>query len=271
MCPWRPPLRRPALDDDTSWRRYRLRSHQSTDVVYETDTAGVVQWISPSVQALLGWEPAALVGRTLHDLVHPEDRDRIAALRESFYSEGIEHAAVRCMVALATGGYREMTVPSRPLADAERYGHRARSSPSPTPTTATRPARAGDAEPGEPRPGPRHRRGRPARPDVPSPHRDRPVRTRLVRPAVDDDDQSVAVVASAGEVGYLDQVTVSWGDNPHGHGPTGRCLRTGDDPGAEPTPPTTRPTSRGPRLPPSTASAARSRCPCACTRTSTVP
>ena len=232
-----------ALDDDSSWHRYRIASKPSVDVLYETDLAGIVQWISPSVQSLLGWDPADLAGRSLHDLVHPEDSDRIAALRESFFSEGTEHAAVRCMVRTAAGGYREMTLTSRPLADAEQvvtgaiitltdtHDRDAALRALATLSQANRAlVRATDED------------------DL----LDRMCRALVETGryalawygrAVDDDSQSVGVVASAGRVGYLDQVTVSWGDNPHGHGPAGRCLRTGttqvqnrlaDDPAYQP-------------------------------------
>jgi diguanylate cyclase (GGDEF)-like protein/PAS domain S-box-containing protein len=216
-----------ALDDDSSWHRYRIASNPSVDVLYETDLAGVIQWISPSVQSLLGWDPAALVGGSLHDLVHPEDSDRIAALRKSFFSEGTEHAAVRCMVRTAAGGYREMTLTSRPLADAEQvvtgaiitltdtHDRDAALRALATLSQANRAlVRATDED------------------DL----LDRMCRALVETGryalawygrAVDDDSQSVGVVASAGRVDYLAQVTVSWGDNPHGHGPAGRCLRTG--------------------------------------------
>ncbi|MBA3852762.1 MAG: hypothetical protein C0503_00015 [Gemmatimonas sp.] len=45
---------------------------------------------------------------------------------------------------------------------------------------------------------------------------------------VDDADRSVAPAAVAGEErGYLAASPVSWGDNEHGQGPTGRCIRSG--------------------------------------------
>jgi diguanylate cyclase (GGDEF)-like protein/PAS domain S-box-containing protein len=43
---------------------------------------------------------------------------------------------------------------------------------------------------------------------------------------MDDVDQSVQPIAQAGESqGYLEEVSISWGDNPLGRGPTGRSIR----------------------------------------------
>jgi putative methionine-R-sulfoxide reductase with GAF domain len=45
---------------------------------------------------------------------------------------------------------------------------------------------------------------------------------------LDDEARSVVPVTSAGAVGYLDEITVSWGaTSSHGQGPTGRGIRTG--------------------------------------------
>ena len=45
---------------------------------------------------------------------------------------------------------------------------------------------------------------------------------------IEDEKQSVTVLARAGSaVDYLDEITVSWGDNLYGNGPVGRAFRTG--------------------------------------------
>ncbi|MFZ5774941.1 MAG: PAS domain S-box protein [Thermodesulfobacteriota bacterium] len=45
----------------------------------------------------------------------------------------------------------------------------------------------------------------------------------------DDPDRTVRVAASAGDTtGYLSGITVSWGDNAEGRGPTGTAIRTGE-------------------------------------------
>ena len=52
--------------------RYRMLVEHSADVVVHS-VDGIVDWISPSVEAVVGWTPAELVGTALADLMHPDD------------------------------------------------------------------------------------------------------------------------------------------------------------------------------------------------------
>jgi PAS domain S-box-containing protein len=212
---------------ERSWQRYRLIADTTTDVVYESDSAGIIQWISPSVHELLGWAPIQLQGRPANDLIHPLDRDRIEALRASLYLDGAAHDDVTCMVSTASGGYREVRLTTRPLLDAQ-------GTVIGTIVTVT------DT----------HDRDSALRALATLSQANRTLvratdETTLLlqmcetivgtgrylftwygRP-VDDAQQSVQPIAIAGEhQGYLDEVQISWGDNPLGRGPSGRAVRT---------------------------------------------
>ena len=53
---------------------YRMLADNSSDVVLHTDSAsGLVDWASPSAEAILGYRPDELVGRRVPDLMHPDD------------------------------------------------------------------------------------------------------------------------------------------------------------------------------------------------------
>jgi diguanylate cyclase (GGDEF)-like protein/PAS domain S-box-containing protein len=210
------------------WERYRLIPEGSSDVVYETDRDGRIQWISPSVQDLLGWEPEDLQGQAARELVHPMDRDRVNAVRASVYAEGHVHDQVPCMMRTSVGSYRAVTVRAQPRLDPEGRitGAIITLSDSHDRDSALRAlatlsqanrilVRATDeltllqqmcdtlVETG------------------------RYAMSWYGRP-VDDDVQSVVPVARAGDhLGYVDEIRVSWGDNPLGRGPSGRSLRTG--------------------------------------------
>ena len=56
-----------------SVRRFRLLAENASDVVYQTDINGVIDWISPSVSQVLGWDPDLLIGTPAAALVAPED------------------------------------------------------------------------------------------------------------------------------------------------------------------------------------------------------
>jgi PAS domain S-box-containing protein len=61
--------------------RYRMLAENSSDVVFQTDAEGTIQWASPSVQQLFGWSVEDLVGISSMDLVYEEDLAKVRALR----------------------------------------------------------------------------------------------------------------------------------------------------------------------------------------------
>jgi diguanylate cyclase (GGDEF)-like protein/PAS domain S-box-containing protein len=64
---------------------FRLVSDYVTDVVAH-QVGGVLEWISGSVQELLGWTPDELVGTPTGMLWHPDDAVEAAALRDLAYA-----------------------------------------------------------------------------------------------------------------------------------------------------------------------------------------
>ncbi|MFN8185288.1 MAG: PAS domain S-box protein [Candidatus Nanopelagicales bacterium] len=56
-----------------SERRHRTLAENLTEVACRATVDGTLQWVSPSVEDVLGWEPSDVVGRALWDLVHPDD------------------------------------------------------------------------------------------------------------------------------------------------------------------------------------------------------
>ncbi len=207
--------------------RYRLVAENASDIVWQIDPSGMLTWISPSVETILGWRPQDLVGRPVFDLnvdtdVPARRRAHAAILRGDLVApfEGRYRRAdgtfrwlsahYRAMhvdgqiVGVAVGlRDLEATVRSRRAAAALASGNAilvravteeallAELCQSLVDTTGYALAWYGRpvAEPGNP----------------------------------------VAVVASSKRLHeYVDAITVSWSDGPTGRGPTGTALRTGD-------------------------------------------
>ncbi len=59
---------------------YEVIVENMADVVFLVDANLVVRYVSPSVKSVLGYAPEEMVGRSLVNLVHPDDRDTIRAL-----------------------------------------------------------------------------------------------------------------------------------------------------------------------------------------------
>ncbi len=68
-----------------SEEHFRLLAENSTDIVIH-DAGGVVQWLSPSVHAALGWDPSDWTGRRFEDFTHPDDAAIAADLRSKMRS-----------------------------------------------------------------------------------------------------------------------------------------------------------------------------------------
>jgi len=56
--------------------RLRQVTENMTDVVGLTDVNGVYKYVSPSVRRTLGYEPSDLLGKSVFDLMHPDDIDK---------------------------------------------------------------------------------------------------------------------------------------------------------------------------------------------------
>jgi two-component system, cell cycle sensor histidine kinase and response regulator CckA len=61
--------------------RFRAMVQESSDVVAVYTADACFTYVSPSAQRLLGYDPAALLGTSAFDLVHPEDQE---AVRQAF-------------------------------------------------------------------------------------------------------------------------------------------------------------------------------------------
>ena len=70
-------------------RWFRALVEHSAELVSVTAPDGIVSYVSPSVEAILGWRPDEFVGRSGAEFVHPDDAPRlVAGLRAKGRREG---------------------------------------------------------------------------------------------------------------------------------------------------------------------------------------
>ncbi len=55
-------------------RRYRILTESSFDVVCEIDASSNFRYLSPNYRDVLGWDPEAMIGTNVFDVVHPDER-----------------------------------------------------------------------------------------------------------------------------------------------------------------------------------------------------
>ncbi len=97
-----------------SRQQFRLLAEHASDVVYRTDASGRFTWISPSIEAALGWSLADLIGTPSLDLIHVDDQDRILEKRAKVRG-GTERVRVTARYRTKSGDYRWMAILASPV------------------------------------------------------------------------------------------------------------------------------------------------------------
>jgi diguanylate cyclase (GGDEF)-like protein/PAS domain S-box-containing protein len=95
-------------------QRFALLAENATDVVYQNDLVGRIEWISPGVRDTLGWEPDDLVGTSSFDLIHPDDLGDVLAHRGSTL-EGGAGVVMPTRYRTTAGTYRWMSARTSPV------------------------------------------------------------------------------------------------------------------------------------------------------------
>jgi PAS domain S-box-containing protein len=102
-----------------SRNRYRLLAENSSDVVVLVDPDGTIEWVSPSIRDMLGWEPEEIVGRQSSDFVFADDRHLRAAVHShpATVRQSTDEVRFRC----AGGSYLWVSARMREVSDSD--GH----------------------------------------------------------------------------------------------------------------------------------------------------
>ena len=97
-----------------SERRFRSLVHNSSDIFTVIDAGGAIRYQSPAIERILDYAADDLVGRSIHDLVHPDDSAAARRMvRESLDRPGVQLVReLRLLTSIAIGAdrYFEMTV-----------------------------------------------------------------------------------------------------------------------------------------------------------------
>jgi diguanylate cyclase (GGDEF)-like protein/PAS domain S-box-containing protein len=82
---------------------FRLLAEHAGDVVTRAGLDGVWRYVSPAASRILGWEPAQLIGRPVHEVIHPEDQPWVDAVLDALRG-GETEAKLACRVLRNDGG-----------------------------------------------------------------------------------------------------------------------------------------------------------------------
>jgi len=99
-------LFRDVTERETLQRRYRALIEKSPNIIAVCGTDGLLRYVSPSIERLLGHSPAEIEGRPVIDLVHPDDRREAQRAFECAFETG-EPQAIDHRIAHADGNWRQ--------------------------------------------------------------------------------------------------------------------------------------------------------------------
>ena len=95
---------------------YRLLAENTADVVFRSTIDAIIEWVAPSVTQLLGWLPDELIGRSVEELVHPDDLQILAAAAVGLRRR--ELVSYEARFPTVSGTWHWIGVTARPLLDA---------------------------------------------------------------------------------------------------------------------------------------------------------
>src|SRR5687768_16248163 len=75
-------------------KRYRLITEDSTDLITKHGPSGTILYASPVAASVLGTPHAALVGRSMLELVHPDDHEAVRVCFSEAYRERAQRTVV---------------------------------------------------------------------------------------------------------------------------------------------------------------------------------
>jgi diguanylate cyclase (GGDEF)-like protein/PAS domain S-box-containing protein len=100
-----------------TWEHYRLLADNSADVLLIADLDGVLEWVQPTIESLLGWRPDQVVGRPATELLHPDDLAATLDLRAKLFERAEEIGEIPLRYLTRDGGYRVCAFRGRPRID----------------------------------------------------------------------------------------------------------------------------------------------------------
>ena len=102
--------------------RFQRLTEQVTDVLTIGDRNAVIQYVTPSIERLLGHPAADVVGLTIVELIHPDDAERVGALLATSTS-GAQIGPVECRLRHADGTWVTTETVGRVVDDDDLRGY----------------------------------------------------------------------------------------------------------------------------------------------------
>jgi PAS domain S-box-containing protein len=94
----------------------------TSDIITVLDEGGIIRFESPSVERVLGWTPAQLLGHPVLDWVHPDDAASVTEAMQRSFASLIPEPPLTLRFRASDGTYRTLEVVSRNCFDNPSVG-----------------------------------------------------------------------------------------------------------------------------------------------------
>ncbi len=129
-----PQVRPQSVYGGGSQKTYRMVSHTKSflddllghvqNIVSVVDEEGEISYVNPAVESVTGHDREALVGESILDLVHPDDRDRVSSRFSSLVSGKLDsNDPIRHRIQTSVGQWQWVETVGRDLGDTELGGY----------------------------------------------------------------------------------------------------------------------------------------------------
>lgn len=88
-----------------SERKYRLITENMKDIIITVDKKGIVQYLSPSFEHILGYSQEEFIGQPLFPIMHHDDAKRINQMMDDMIDKNVPKNKIECRVKKADGEY----------------------------------------------------------------------------------------------------------------------------------------------------------------------
>jgi PAS domain S-box-containing protein len=97
--------------------KYRQLVEQVDDIIYSITLQGVLSYVSPRCQALIGYAPGDLIGQSYESLIHPEDLVRCRKSLKDTLEQGSSVRGIALQVKHKHGGWKWLSCSNSPTRD----------------------------------------------------------------------------------------------------------------------------------------------------------
>lgn len=95
--------------------KYRHYIENSLDIVTVLDKNGIIKYESPSIEKMLGYQPSEMVGKSVFDFLHPDERDYVYNLFKEKITEYNSSSTIEARFLKRNGDWANLTVSGRNL------------------------------------------------------------------------------------------------------------------------------------------------------------